>query len=164
MYSHLAMRLDADNNVAEIRRRFDATPAIVFAAFADPLLVRRWLRPGPEVGLDVLAYDFRPGGAYRFAYQNPGAGVMHVSGVFELIEPPSRIVFSWNIEPPDEHAGVRSEVRVSIRQDDAGSEVIVQHAKLARPGASARHRDGWRGALEGLAEVLAASGRTPSRA
>jgi uncharacterized protein YndB with AHSA1/START domain len=156
--------MGADKDMAEIHRRFDATPAIIFAAFVDPILVQRWLRPGPEVGLDVLAYDFRPGGTYRFAYQNPGADIMHVNGVFELIEPPSRIVFSWNIEPPDEHAGVRSEVRVSINPTNAGSEVVIEHVKLARPGAPARHREGWRGALEGLADLFAASGRTPSKA
>jgi uncharacterized protein YndB with AHSA1/START domain len=148
--------------MAQIRRRFDASPAIVFAAFVDPALVQRWFRPGPEVGLDVLAYDFRPGGAYRFAYRNPGAEIMHVNGVFEAIEAPSRIVFSWNIEPPDEHAGVRSEVRISIMEDGAGAQLLIQHVKLARPGAPERHREGWRGALDGLAELLAEGVKTPS--
>lgn len=140
----------------------NAAPDLVFAAFADPALVRRWLKPGPEVTLDVLTYDFRPGGRYRFAYSAPGVAIMHVNGAFQAIEPPSRIVFSWNIEPPDEHAGVQSEVRISIVASDAGSEVHIQHIKLSRSGAPERHAEGWRGALEGLARVLAREGERSS--
>src|SRR5262245_11215778 len=45
---------------------------------------------------------------YRFRYQVPGAPPMHVNGTFRAIDPPSRLAFSWNIEPPDEHAGLAS--------------------------------------------------------
>jgi uncharacterized protein YndB with AHSA1/START domain len=34
-----------DGTVAEVRRRLAAPPAKVFAAFADPALVSRWLTP-----------------------------------------------------------------------------------------------------------------------
>lgn len=149
------MQLDFSDKAAEVRRRFDAAPELVFAAFADPLLVRRWLKPGPEVSLDVLTYEFAQGGRYRFAYTTPGEPLMHVTGVFALIEPPSRIVFSWNIEPPDQHAGIRSEVRISIAPTDDGTELVIQHVNLSRAGAPQRHAEGWRGALEGLATLLA---------
>lgn len=140
---------------AEVRRRFRAAPDLVFAAFADPALVGLWLKPGPEVSLDVLTYEFRPGGRYRFAYRTPGAPPMHVNGVFDVIEAPSRIVFGWNIEPPDEHAGIRSEVRVAITPADDGSEVFIQHVNLSQPGAPQRHAEGWLGALGGLEHLLA---------
>lgn len=89
---------------------------------------------------------------------------MHVAGVFEVIEPPSRIVFSWNIEPPDEHAGLRSEVHVSIAPDDNGSVLAIRHLRLDGPNAPSRHREGWRGALEGLAAMLASGERASGRA
>jgi uncharacterized protein YndB with AHSA1/START domain len=54
----------------------------------------------------LLQFDFREGGAYRFAYHVPGGQIMTVRGVYRSIEPPSKIVFSWVIEPPDEHAGL----------------------------------------------------------
>ena len=62
---------------------------MVFGALADPHLVSRWLKPSPDVRLDVLAFDFRAGGAYRFAYHVPGEQIMHVNGVFRAIDPPS---------------------------------------------------------------------------
>jgi uncharacterized protein YndB with AHSA1/START domain len=148
------MQFGPHSDSAEVSRRLDAAPELVFAAFAAPSLVRRWLRPGPEVGLDVLSYDFRVGGAYRFAYHVPNGGLMHVNGVFETIEPPARLVFTWIIEPPDEHAGIHSEVHVTITRAGAGSELRIRHIKLERAGAPQRHAEGWRGAIDQLAPLF----------
>ena len=141
-------------DVAEVRRHLAAAPDLVFAAFADAALVRRWLTPSSDVRLDVLSFDFRVGGAYRFAYHVPGGTIMHVNGVFRAIERPLRIVFSWNIEPPDEHAGVHSEVQVAIEPDGDGSQLHIRHVRLARAGAPERHAEGWRGAAKQLAALL----------
>jgi len=141
---------------AEVRRRFAAAPEKVFAAFADARLVGRWLSPSPEITLTVLRFDFRVGGTYRFAYHPPGEETVIVGGVYRSIEPPSRIVFSWVIEPPDEHAGIQSEVTVAITPDGAGSALLIRHEKLTAKGAVARHAEGWRGALDRLAMLFEA--------
>ncbi len=146
--------MNPDATAAEIRHRLSAAPAKVFAAFADAAMVSRWLTPSPDVKLRVVAFDFREGGKYRFAYHVPGDQIMTVNGIYRLIRPPSKIIFSWNIEPPNEHAGVRSEVTVQIAPDGAGSELHIRHEKLARAGAIERHREGWRGAVEQLSHLL----------
>src|SRR5262245_32179552 len=71
-----------DATIAEVRRHLAASPERVFGAFADARLVSQWLSPAPEIELSVLRFDFRVGGAYRFAYAVPGGPVMHVNGVF----------------------------------------------------------------------------------
>jgi uncharacterized protein YndB with AHSA1/START domain len=147
--------MSPDATAAEIRRRLAAAPAKVFAAFTDAAMVSRWLTPSPDVKLRVVAFDFREGGKYRFAYHVPGGQIMTVSGIYRLIEPPSKIIFSWNIEPPDEHAGVRSEVTVQIAPDGDGSELYIRHERLTPAGAAERHREGWQGAIEQLSRVLA---------
>jgi uncharacterized protein YndB with AHSA1/START domain len=143
-----------DEAAATVERRLRASPARVFGAFADAAIVGRWLTPSPEVALTVLQFEFRVGGRYRFAYGVPGRGTMHVNGDFRLIEPPERLAFAWNIEPPDEHAGVRSEVSVTLRPDGEGTHLVIRHEYLAAPGASRRHAEGWNGALEQLASLL----------
>jgi uncharacterized protein YndB with AHSA1/START domain len=143
-----------DDAVAEVRRHLAAAPARVFAAFADASLVSRWLTPSPDVVLRVVQFDFRVGGTYRFAYDVPGGPTMCVNGLYQTIEPPSTIVFSWNIEPPDEHAGVRSEVTVTLTPRGTGTDLRIRHAQLTLPGASERHEAGWRGALSHLVALL----------
>lgn len=139
-----------DEAVAEVRRRLTASPSRVFTAFSDVALVSQWLTPSPEVALTVLEFDFRVGGAYRFAYDVPGRGTMFVNGIYRTIEPPSTIVFSWNIEPPDEHAGVRSEVTITLTPQRTGTDLLIRHERLTAPGAAQRHTAGWQGALKQL--------------
>jgi uncharacterized protein YndB with AHSA1/START domain len=143
-----------DNPCAEIRRRFASAPEQVFAAFASPDLVRRWLTPSPEIRLTVLQLDFRVGGSYRFAYHISDATTVIVAGSYSVIESPSKIVFSWVIEPPDEHAGIESEVSVAITPDGNGSELVIRHERLGRTDAIERHAAGWRGAIDQLTALL----------
>ena len=121
--------------------------------------LKRWLTPSPEIKLTVLQFDFREGGSYRFAYHVPGATTVIVAGSYSVIRPPSKIVFSWVIEPPDEHAGIESEVTVAITSDGTGSELVIRHEKLVRTDAIERHSAGWRGAVDHLTELLAQEGR-----
>jgi len=132
----------------EIRRLLASSAEKVFAAFADRALVAQWLRPSPDVKLTVLAFEFRPGGAYRFAYDVSAEQRMVVGGTFKSIEAPARIVFSWLIEPPDEHAGIESEVTVLLVPRGTSTELTIRHEKFGRADADLRHDQGWRGALD----------------
>ena len=143
-----------DKTVAEIRRRFAAVPERVFAAFSDPKLIGRWMTPSPEIMLTVLQFDFRVGGVYRFAYRVPGGPTMVVGGAYRVIEPPSKIVFSWIIEPPDEHAGLESQVTATIAHHGGGTELVIRHERFTRIDAVERHALGWRGALDQLTTLL----------
>ena len=150
--------MNPDRKVVEVRRRLAAPPEKVFDAFADAATVTRWLSPSPDVVLTVLRFEFRVGGAYRYAYDVPGVGRMRVNGVYRTIERPSTIVFTWNIEPPDVHAGTRSEVAITLTPDGAGTALLIRHGRLTLPGAADRHAEGWRGALDRLTAQFDATG------
>ena len=138
----------------ELRRLLNAPAERVFAAFADATLVAQWLRPSPDVKLQVLALEFHEGGRYRFAYDVPDGKRMVVGGSYRRIEPPRCIVFSWLIEPPDEHAGIDSEVTVLLEPREGGTELIVRHDRWQRADAQARHSIGWQGAIDQLEAQL----------
>jgi uncharacterized protein YndB with AHSA1/START domain len=139
---------------AEIRRHLAAAPERVFAAFASAELVAQWLTPAPDVQLTVLELDFREGGSYRFAYDTPDGQRMLVGGVYRHIQAPTRLVFSWLIEPPDVHAGIESQVTVSIAPSADGSDLLILHEHFERADANQRHAEGWAGALEQLQRLL----------
>lgn len=139
---------------AEVRRHLTAAPDRVFAAFSSGRVVAQWLTPSPEVKLTVLELDFREGGSYRFAYDTPEGQRMLVGGVYRKIEPPSRLVFSWLIEPPDIHAGIESQVTVSIAPNAGGSDLHILHERFGRADANERHAQGWAGAIEQLQQLL----------
>lgn len=145
-------------NQALITRRLSASPERVFAAFASADLVARWLSPSPEVRLEVLTYDFRVHGGYRFAYHVPTGQVMHVHGFFRDIAPPTQLIFSWIIESPDEHAGIDSEVKVRITAVAGGAVLTIVHERLDRDGALERHTMGWNGAVDRLESLLDTGG------
>jgi len=139
---------------AEVRRHLAVPPAQVFAAFGNAEVVARWLTPAPEVKLTVLELDFREGGHYRFAYDTPEGQRMLVGGVYSKIEAPTRVEFSWLIEPPDVHAGIESQVTVSIAPSANGTDLLILHERFERADANARHAEGWAGALEQLQRLL----------
>jgi uncharacterized protein YndB with AHSA1/START domain len=150
--------MSAPRSRVEVERRLRATAEEVFALFASRARVAQWLRPASEVKLTVLEFDFRVGGAYRFAYDVPDGRRMIVGGHYRVIDRPTRIVFSWVIEPPDEHAGIDSEVTATLASTDDGTVLVIVHDRFGRADAEARHAAGWNGALDLMGELLTAGG------
>jgi uncharacterized protein YndB with AHSA1/START domain len=79
-------------NSFTIEKKYKASAADVFAAFADPDALAKWWGP---VGFEitVLAFDFRPGGRFHYKMQS-NEHIMY--GLFQYLEiqTPNRIV--WN--------------------------------------------------------------------
>jgi len=74
--------ISPDETRVELRQRLAAAPEQVFAAFAEAGLVPRWLTPAPDITLTLLQFDFREGGAHRFAYHLPEGQTVIVAGVY----------------------------------------------------------------------------------
>ena len=146
--------MSGDELVAQVEHVLAAPPARVFRAFADPQLLPHWLTPSPEIAMRVDALDFREGGAYRFVYTLPDRTEVAIGGIYRTIRPPTRLVFTWIIEPPDEHAGIESEVSVRIEPAGKGSRLTIRHLGWPITSAADRHHSGWVGAVVRLSPLL----------
>jgi uncharacterized protein YndB with AHSA1/START domain len=130
-----------------VRRTIRARPETLFAAWTDPQQLTRWW--GPEsVVCTAAEIDLRVGGRYRIANRMPDGSMLWIAGEFELIEPPSRLIYSWRLEIPG--AGVER-VTISFVPRDSATEVIVTHERIASVAARTQHESGWIGCLVGLA-------------
>jgi uncharacterized protein YndB with AHSA1/START domain len=132
-----------------VRRTIRARPEALFAAWTDPQQLVRWW--GPEgVTCAAAEIDLRIGGSYRIANRMPDGSTLWIAGEFELIEPPSRLIYSWRLEIPEAST---ERVSVSFVPRDSVTEVIVTHERIASMVARTRHESGWIGCLAGLARL-----------
>ena len=86
-----------------IERTYDATPARVFAAWADLDAKRRWFGP-PHGGIEH-DLEFRVGGREHFVV-DAGSAVYSFDALYEDIVPDERIVFTYNMHRDDTRISV----------------------------------------------------------
>ncbi len=111
----------------ELQRTMHAQPDEVFRAWVEAERLARWFVPSSAFQVADVAVDARPGGGYRLDLRSPEGIDGSVSGKYEEVSAPSRLVFtlalSWRGAP-----ATSTRVEVDIRPGDDGTEVrIVQH-------------------------------------
>jgi uncharacterized protein YndB with AHSA1/START domain len=147
-----------------IERRYDASPARVFAAWADAGAKRAWFAEGE--GWDIQSYelDFREGGTetskFRFVKGEATFGEETWFGndtVFNEIIPNERIIFTYAMD----RNGVRFSVSLaSVEFSAAGAGtrlILTEHGAFFDGGDGIQMREqGWRELLGKLDEHLKA--------
>src|SRR5688572_32586667 len=79
--------LPSDREV-KVTRSFRAPRALVYRAYTEPELVRRWLLGPPGWTMPVCEMDVRVGGRYRWRWlSNEDKTEFGFSGVFREVEP-----------------------------------------------------------------------------
>jgi uncharacterized protein YndB with AHSA1/START domain len=108
------MTLPSDRAIA-FTREFDAPRRLVFEAWTRAEHFRRWYgcRGSSMLSCEI---DLRPGGAYRFVILAPDGNEYPMSGVYQEIVPPERLVYT------------------ECFNDDAGSEAVVTLTLKERDG------------------------------
>jgi uncharacterized protein YndB with AHSA1/START domain len=73
-------------------RVFDAARNLVFSAFTDPKHLAQWWGPDGFT-TTIHAFDFRPGGVWRFVMHEPDGRDYQNRVTYDEIVPPERIVY-----------------------------------------------------------------------
>jgi uncharacterized protein YndB with AHSA1/START domain len=134
-----------------LKRRLNAAPAKVFAAWTDPEKVKRWM--GPE-GVETLLAEIDPrtGGRYRLLMRAPDGENHDVSGVYREVVPNEKLVFTWAWKSTPERESV---VTITIKPDGDSSLLTLTHEQFFDEEARDRHQHGWSGALTKLEKFVA---------
>jgi uncharacterized protein YndB with AHSA1/START domain len=84
--------LPSDREV-KVVRSFRAPRALVYRAYTEPPLVKRWLTGTPGWSMPVCEMDVRVGGRYRWQWKNDTDDQQFgFSGTFREVQPASRLV------------------------------------------------------------------------
>ena len=140
---------------ASVRQRVPAPCEAVFAAFTVPAEIEKWHAPGPDFRVCIAEVDLRVGGRDRIGMQPPDRPEPHTFyGVYREIDPPRRLVYTSNWEPPDRDTG-ETLVTIELTPSEGATEVAVAHTGLPDDESAADHTRGWTGTLESLARHFA---------
>lgn len=109
-----------------------ASPQTVVPYFPDPDRYVQWM--GREATLEATS-----GGSYRVHVRD---GVEAV-GEFVEVDPPRRLVFTWDWEGDPVVAPGSTRVEVTLEPDGDGTLVRLRRHDLPTPDAADHHRQGW---------------------
>ena len=150
----IAMTQQDEGHTLNMSRRFAASRERVFAAWTESDLVSRWF--GPEtVNCEVHKWDAQPGGEYSLTMHHADGDKTPLSGVFQEISPPERLVYSWTWGGSGGTAG--RETLLTLEFEDAGDETVLHlsHSLLPDENAAQMHSKGWGSSFNSLDAVLA---------
>lgn len=138
-----------------VERSYPASPARVFAAFANQATKRRWFAEGEGWEIEEFTLDFRVGGreTSRFRYQ--GGPPMGNDTIFLDIVPERRIVLAYTMTVADTRISV-SLATVELASLGEGTTLTYTEQGAFFDGAdkAALREFGCRGLLEKLAAEL----------
>src|SRR5215218_484973 len=86
----------------QVVRSFRAPRALVYRAYTEPELVRRWLLGPPGWSMPVCEMDVRVGGSYRWRWRSDENGKeFGFHGVFRQVDAPTNISHEEYYDPGD---------------------------------------------------------------
>jgi uncharacterized protein YndB with AHSA1/START domain len=134
------------------KRRLNASPEKVYAAWTDPEKIVRWFgRADAKPGSFQADIDARIGGRFRVSFSTD-AEYYEVGGVYREVVANQRLVFSWAWHSTPERESL---VTVSLQPDGDGTLLTLLHQQLFDQTARDGHERGWIGALDKLERFTA---------
>lgn len=125
-----------------VTRTFDAPPSLVYKAWSQPELFRRWWMPKSASGVSLVSceMDVRTGGKYRLEFGAGGSETMAFYGKYLDVVPNERIVWT-----NDE--GVEGAITTVTFEDQGGKTLLTFHEAYPT-------REALEEALQGSAAAL----------
>ncbi len=139
-------------------RKIRARPSTVFDLLSTAEGLTSWWGPDNLPVLSAQA-DVRVGGHYRVRFRTTDGLEHECAGEFLEVEPPVRIIMSWQWTSggePQEPKGAVSRVELHVRPTETGTELTLIHADLTNAASGASHSGGWATALDKFEALLEA--------
>lgn len=141
-----------------LTRIFNAPRALVFKAWTDPKHLARWWGPHGYTN-PVCEVDLRPGGKLLIHMQDPVMPVNPMTGMFEEICEPERLVF-LSMAMADADGVAQLQVRNTVTFEEVnGKTKLTLNARVLKATPQVAHcldgmTQGWTESLERLGDIL----------
>ena len=138
----------------KIRRTLNAPREVVFRAWTQPEQLRSWWGVRADYSTPIAEVDLRVGGKYRLGMQAPDRDEPFVvGGVFREVNPPERLVYTWQMDSSDMKLG---ETVVTVEFLDRGgeTEVVLTHELFPNAEICEQHNQGWNSCFDRLPKFL----------
>jgi uncharacterized protein YndB with AHSA1/START domain len=136
-----------------LKRRLNARPEKVYAAWTDPEKLAHWWGPAETAAGSVRAeLDVRVGGRFRIGFTARDGERHEVGGVYQEVVPGERLVFTWAWHSTPERESL---VVVTLQPDGDGTLLTLHHEQFFDQAARDGHERGWSGTLEKLEKYFA---------
>ena len=135
-----------------LERTLGAPCERVFAACVEADKLAEWWGPAgftsPEIQLDL-----REGGRYRIKMQPPEGEAFHLRGVFQELEAPRRLVYTfvWEEPDPDDQETV---VALTFERAGDNTHLVLDQGPFKTEARYELHRAGWTETLDRLHRAL----------
>lgn len=142
---------DNSTNALRLTHRFAGPPALVWAVWTRPELIRSWFGSSHGFRAHDIAVDLRPGGRWSLRNVN-GAITEYVNGTYHEVEPLRRLCYSYHFEGTD----FFSIISADLTPDGDGTRLHFLQTGFPDAQARVEHERGWPYALKVMSEALLA--------
>jgi uncharacterized protein YndB with AHSA1/START domain len=137
-----------------LQRVVETTPDAAFHHWVDPDARRQWYAPDEGSVVVEAETDLRVGGSYCVSVVGPTGDLMYRDeGVFEVVDPPNRLVYQATMHLPD---GSSIETRVTVTFEERGGQTLLTVLDTGYPSDEQRasFESGWPDFLDAYEQTL----------
>lgn len=142
---------DNSANALRLTHRFAGPPALVWAVWTRPELIRSWFGSSHGFRAHDIAVDLRPGGNWSLRNVK-GEITEHVSGTYHEVDPSRRLVYSYHFQGTD----FFSVISIDLSPDGDGTRLDFLQTGFPDAQARIEHQKGWPQAIRVMGEALLA--------
>ena len=136
-----------------LERRLAAPRERVYKAWTDADEIRQWWAlSGMTVG--IADFDVRVGGRFRLGMRSREGNLYVVGGEYTEVDPPARLVDTWQWEEDGPGAEQVMRVTVEFLEDGDATRLVLTHEDFRDQEAAARHGAGWTNKLDCIEQYL----------
>jgi uncharacterized protein YndB with AHSA1/START domain len=143
------LTLPAENQI-RIVREFDAPRHLVYRAWTDPELVKRWWHAN-RGEVTLVERDLRPGGAWRQVMVTPDGFEVGFHGEYREVAEGERLVYTETYEAAPDDAGL---VTITFSEADGRTTVDMLMEFSGRQARDTVIQSGMEGGLQDALDLL----------